>query len=126
MQKFFDSVPHDLIGKAVQARCGEPWLVLYVRRWLTAPLALPDGTLADRDRGTPQGFAMSPVLARLFIARHVRRVDDPDLAGHPVRALCRRRGRALRQPLSGGDGAGRDREQDGRGRLQLHPAKTRS
>jgi group II intron reverse transcriptase/maturase len=55
VQKFSDSVPHDLIVKAVQARCGEPWVVLYVRRWLTAPLALPDGTLADRDRGTPQG-----------------------------------------------------------------------
>jgi len=67
VQKFFDSVPHDLIIKAVQAHCSEPWVVLYVRRWLTAPLALPDGTLADRDRGTPQGSAVSPVLANLFM-----------------------------------------------------------
>jgi RNA-directed DNA polymerase len=67
VQKFFDSVPHDLIVKAVQAHCDQPWVVLYVRRWLTAPLALPDGTLADRDRGTPQGSAVSPVLANLFM-----------------------------------------------------------
>jgi len=52
---FFDSVPWDLIVKAVQAHTDAPWVVLYVRRWLAAPLQLPDGTLQQRDRGTPQG-----------------------------------------------------------------------
>jgi len=42
-------------------------VVLYVRRWLVAPLQLPDGTLQERDRGTPQGSAVSPVLANLFM-----------------------------------------------------------
>jgi retron-type reverse transcriptase len=42
-------------------------VVLYVRRWLAAPLALPDGTLRQRDRGTPQGSAVSPVIANLFL-----------------------------------------------------------
>jgi group II intron reverse transcriptase/maturase len=41
--------------------------VLYVRRWLAAPMALPDGTLQQRDRGTPQGSAVSPVIANLFL-----------------------------------------------------------
>jgi RNA-directed DNA polymerase len=67
IRKFFDTVPHDLVVKAVQAHCDLPWIVLYVKRWLTAPLALPDGSLADRDRGTPQGSAISPVLANLFM-----------------------------------------------------------
>ena len=53
--------------KAVQAHAEVPWVVLYVKRWLTAPLALPDGTLVQRDRGTPQGSAVSPVLANLFM-----------------------------------------------------------
>jgi RNA-directed DNA polymerase len=53
--------------KAVEANTDQPWVVLYVRRWLAAPLQLPDGTLADRDRGTPQGSAVSPVLANLFL-----------------------------------------------------------
>jgi group II intron reverse transcriptase/maturase len=44
-----------------------PWVVLYVKRWLEAPLQLPDGTLQQRDRGTPQGSAVSPVLANLFL-----------------------------------------------------------
>jgi group II intron reverse transcriptase/maturase len=67
IQKFFDSVPHDLVVKAVQAHTTDPWVVLYVKRWLTAPLQHPDGTLAGRDRGTPQGSAISPVLANLFM-----------------------------------------------------------
>jgi RNA-directed DNA polymerase len=45
----------------------QAWVVLYVKRWLTAPLQLPDGTLVARDRGTPQGSAVSPVLANLFM-----------------------------------------------------------
>ena len=67
IQKFFDSVDHALMVKAVQAHADVPWVVLYVKRWLSAPLALPDGTLRQRDRGTPQGSAVSPVLANLFM-----------------------------------------------------------
>jgi RNA-directed DNA polymerase len=67
IRKFFDSVPWDLIVKAVEANTDLPWVVLYVKRWLVAPLALPDGTLQERDRGTPQGSAVSPVLANLFL-----------------------------------------------------------
>jgi hypothetical protein len=55
VEKFFDSVPWDLVVKAVEAHSPEPWVVLYVKRWLAAPLQLPDGTLQQRDRGTPQG-----------------------------------------------------------------------
>jgi group II intron reverse transcriptase/maturase len=67
IRKFFDTVRWDLIVKAVQANTDLPWVVLYVRRWLQAPLQLPDGTLQQRDRGTPQGSAVSPVLANLFL-----------------------------------------------------------
>jgi RNA-directed DNA polymerase len=67
VQKFFDSVDHDLIVRAVQANTDQPWVVLYVKRWLQAPLVLPDGSVQQRDRGTPQGSAVSPVLANLFL-----------------------------------------------------------
>ncbi len=67
IRKFFDSVRWDLIVRAVTAHCDLPWAVLYVKRWLAAPLALADGTLADRVRGTPQGSAISPVIANLFL-----------------------------------------------------------
>lgn len=67
VQAFFDSVDHDLMIKAVEANTDLPWVLLYVRRWLTAPMQQPDGTLLQRDRGTPQGSAVSPVLANLFL-----------------------------------------------------------
>jgi RNA-directed DNA polymerase len=67
IQRFFDSVPWELVVKAVVAHTDQPWVVLYVKRWLQAPLQLPDGTLQQRDRGTPQGSAVSPVLANLFM-----------------------------------------------------------
>ena len=53
--------------KAVEAHTDARWVVLYVKRWLAAPLQLPDGTLQQRDQGTPQGSAVSPVLANLFM-----------------------------------------------------------
>jgi RNA-directed DNA polymerase len=67
VQKFFDTVPWDRIIAAVEANTALPWVILYVKRWLAAPVQMPDGTLAARDRGTPQGSAVSPVLANLFM-----------------------------------------------------------
>ena len=60
-------VDHDLMVKAVEANTDQKWVVLYVKRWLKAPIQMPDGTLVERDRGTPQGSAVSPVLANLFM-----------------------------------------------------------
>lgn len=67
IKSFFDSVPWDLMIKAVRSVCDLDWVMLYVRRWLAAPLQHPDGTLVERDCGTPQGSAISPVLANLFM-----------------------------------------------------------
>jgi group II intron reverse transcriptase/maturase len=67
VQKFFDTVPWDLVVKAVEAVTTTPWVLLYVKRWLAAPLQFPDGTIKERDKGTPQGSAVSPVLANLFM-----------------------------------------------------------
>ena len=67
VQKFFDEVPWDLVLKAVQVVTDARWVQLYVRRWLAAPLQHPDGALEQRTKGTPQGSAVSPILANLFM-----------------------------------------------------------
>ncbi|WIV57993.1 group II intron reverse transcriptase/maturase [Amycolatopsis nalaikhensis] len=67
IEKFFDSVPWDLVVKAVEAHTDQRWVVLYVTRWLQAPIQTSDGEIRSRDRGTPQGSAVSPVLANLFL-----------------------------------------------------------
>ena len=69
IKAFFDSVPWDLILKAVEHHLGtdQRWILLYVRRWLAAPIQQPDGSLVERNRGTPQGSAISPLLANVFM-----------------------------------------------------------
>ena len=69
IRAFFDTVPWDLVLKAVAHHVspGQKWILLYVQRWLKAPLQKADGTLVTRDRGTPQGSAISPLIANLFM-----------------------------------------------------------
>ncbi len=64
---FFDSIDHELMLKAVAAHTEERWVLLYVKRWLQAPLDDGSGTLVARDCGTPQGSAISPVLANIYL-----------------------------------------------------------
>jgi group II intron reverse transcriptase/maturase len=65
IRKFFDTVPWDKVVAAVEAHTDAGWVVLYVKRWLAAGLRLPDGSTTERVEGTPQGSAVSPVLANL-------------------------------------------------------------
>jgi RNA-directed DNA polymerase len=58
IRAFFDSIEHDLLLEAVSRHTDLPWVLLYVRRWLQAPLQREDGTVVERDRGTPQGSAI--------------------------------------------------------------------
>jgi len=67
IRAFFDSVPHDLLLRAVAHHTDERWVLLYITRWLTAPMRMPDGTLVAREKGTPQGSPISPLLANLFM-----------------------------------------------------------
>ncbi|MGC1954291.1 MAG: group II intron reverse transcriptase/maturase [Gammaproteobacteria bacterium] len=67
IRAFFDSVPHDLLLKAVAHHARERWVLLYIERWPKAPMQMPDGTLVARERGTPQGSPISPLLANVFM-----------------------------------------------------------
>ena len=67
IQSFFDSIDHDLMMRALGHHTQEGWILLYVRRWLEAPVQTLDGRIEFRQRGTPQGGVMSPLLANLFL-----------------------------------------------------------
>jgi group II intron reverse transcriptase/maturase len=65
IRAFFDSVPHDLLLKAVAHHTRERWVLLYIERWLKAPMQMPDGTLVARERGTPARVANLTVAGQL-------------------------------------------------------------
>ncbi len=126
IQGFFDNLDHDLVLKAVAHHTDQRWIVLYVERWLKAPLQRQDGSLVARDRGSPQGSAISPLLANLFMhyafdawmarefpaVRFERYCDDVVVHCHSQAQAHRvREAIAVRLAACGG--------------LRLHPDKTR-
>ena len=63
----FDNIDHSLLMKAVKKHTSEKWIILYIQRFIKAPIHMPDGTIEDRNMGIPQGGVISPVLANLFL-----------------------------------------------------------
>lgn len=64
---FFDNLDHELVMKAVRKHTNCKWLLLYIERWLKAPAIELDGSKTERNKGTPQGGVISPLLANLFL-----------------------------------------------------------
>ncbi len=62
----FDDIDHELLLRAVQKHVKCEWALLYIGRWLTAPME-QDGNRIARTRGTPQGGVISPILSNLFL-----------------------------------------------------------
>lgn len=67
IQAFFDSIDHELLMRAVRMHTNCRWALLYIERWLKAPMQQEDGSLESRNAGTPQGGVISPLLANLFL-----------------------------------------------------------
>jgi RNA-directed DNA polymerase len=63
----FDNIDHELLLRAVRKHITYKWALLYIERWLKAPMVLEDETTVERIRGTPQGGVVSPILANLFM-----------------------------------------------------------
>lgn len=64
---FFDNIDHDLMMKAVGLHTQSRWILLYISRWLTAPVEMPDRESKERYKGTPQGGVISPLLANIYL-----------------------------------------------------------
>jgi group II intron reverse transcriptase/maturase len=63
----FDNIDHALLLRALRKHVTCAWALLYIERWLKAPIVQEDGTTIARDRGTPQGGVVSPILANTFL-----------------------------------------------------------
>jgi RNA-directed DNA polymerase len=67
VRSYFDSIEWELLLKAVRKHTGCPWVLLYIERWLRAPVQMGGGSIVPRTAGTPQGGVISPCLANLFL-----------------------------------------------------------
>ena len=122
---FFDSLPWDLVMKAVAHHTQERWILLYVQRWLEAPMQRPDGTLEKRESGSPQGSAISPLLANLLMHYAFDLWMSRTFPGVPFERYCddvvvhctnQRQAEVVRDAIA---------ERLKECRLELHPVKTR-
>lgn len=67
ISKFFDTIDHRLLMKAVERHVEEKWMLLYIRRWLVVPYQKTDGEIMERTCGVPQGSVIGPILANLYL-----------------------------------------------------------
>lgn len=67
ISKFFDTINHELLMKAVRKHVSEKWILLYIERWLKVPYQAKDGTITERMMGVPQGSVIGPLLSNLFL-----------------------------------------------------------
>jgi RNA-directed DNA polymerase len=120
----FDNIDHALLLRALRKHCQEAWVLLYIERWLVAPLQTENGELQPRTKGTPQGGVISPILANLFLhyafdawlSKELRSVRFCRYADDAV-VLCK----SLAQAQYVLDRIGARLRQCG---LELHPDKT--
>lgn len=121
----FDNIPWDLLLKAVRKHTKKQWVLLYIERWLQAPMQQQDGTIVARTCGTPQGGVISPVLSNLFL-HYV--FDKWMEINHPKLQWCRYADDGLVHCDTEAQAQQLLRELDARFRacgLELHPDKTK-
>ena len=125
IKSYFDTISHELLLRAVRKHTDCPWVLLYIERWLKAPVQLEDGTFEPRERGTPQGSVISPLLSNLFLHYTFDRwmaQNHPDIPFERFAddALCHcvteARAKTLKEALE---------KRFAECGLQLHPEKTK-
>jgi RNA-directed DNA polymerase len=78
---FFDNLDHELLLKAIEKHIKTKWILLYIQRWLKAPVMKVNGELVHKNSGTPQGGVISPLLANLFLHYALDKWLDLNLKG---------------------------------------------
>lgn len=67
IKSYFDSIDHEQMMAILRKYTNQRHILLYCERWLKAPVYKQGGEVHTRDKGTPQGGVISPLLANLYL-----------------------------------------------------------
>lgn len=122
---FFDNIDHTVMMGLLEKHTQEKWVKMYMDRWLKASVAQPDGSLVKREKGTPQGGVISPLLANLYLHHAFDQWMEEEHRNHPferyaddivIHCQNREESERLLELI---------RERMHQYKLQLHPEKTK-
>ena len=66
LEKFFDRVNHDILIDRLQKRIPDAGIIRLIRAYLNSGI-MSNGVVQERERGTPQGSPLSPLLANVLL-----------------------------------------------------------
>ncbi|MEC5321070.1 group II intron reverse transcriptase/maturase [Brenneria populi subsp. brevivirga] len=121
LSKFFDRVNHDILIDRLQRRIQDAGVIRLIRAYLNAGI-MDGGVVLARQKGTPQGGPLSPLLANVLLDevdkvleargyRFARYADDCNVyvgsmkAGERVMALLRKQYAGLKLQINEGKSA---------------------
>jgi group II intron reverse transcriptase/maturase len=87
---YFDSIDWELLLKAVRHHTDCPWVLLYIERWLKAPVQNGGRQHRSAHGGNATGWSHQSPVGESIPALRVRHVDGADASEHSVRAICGR------------------------------------
>lgn len=121
----FDHIDHELLMKAVRKHTQTKWILLYIQRWLKAPIQKENGICIPRLAGVPQGGVISPILANLFMHYAFDRWMDIHFAGIPFERYADDVIVHTRTETEAVRALSALKERFGTCHLELHPTKTK-
>ena len=122
---FFDNIDHEVAMGLLEMHTQEKWVLMYMERWLKASVEQADGSFLKRERGTPQGGVVSPLLANLYLHHAFDQWMEEEYKTNPFERYaddiivhCQKREEAEQLLAS-------IRERMRQFKLELHPEKTK-
>ena len=85
---FFDNISHERLMELLTSHTKEKWVLMYIERWLKAGVEQEDGSIAPREKGTPQGGVISPLLANVYLHHAFDKWMEENYASNPFGKIC--------------------------------------
>jgi group II intron reverse transcriptase/maturase len=75
LEKFFDTVNHDLLIKMVRETVKDETVITMIKKFLKSGV-MADGLVSQSEQGTPQGGNLSPLLSNIYLTRFDKMLEE--------------------------------------------------